>query len=211
MSVIPAYEDFAAMYNLRHGAELAARFKQGRVAVAGLGGLGSHVALALARCGVGALKLIDFDRVDLSNLGRQAYGIKHIGLMKTEALREIIHDVNPYAEIESLSLCLEPGNISRSLTGWPLIVEAFDRPEAKAALVGTVLSELPEVRIICASGLAGLGKADNIRSRKISDRLYLCGDEVSAAEGGQSLMAPRVMVCAGQQANLALRLLAGLE
>ena len=117
----------------------------------------------------------------------------------------------PYLSIKLSSLHLTEVNLADELRDWPIIIEAFDDPRVKAALVETALSRLPETRIICASGLAGLGRAGLIGSRRISDRLYLCGDEISEAERGRGLLAPRVMVCAGHQANLALRLLAGLE
>lgn len=207
----PNRKEFEAMYEDRHTPELHALLKRGRVAIAGLGGLGSHVALALARSGVGRLKLIDFDRVELSNLGRQAYWVRNIGELKTEALRRILLEANPHIEIETAVLRLDAANIPGALAGWSVVIEALDRPEAKACLVETVLAELPSARVVSASGLAGIGGADAIRSRKIGDRLFLCGDGRTGAEAGRGLMAPRVMVCAGHQANLALRLLAGLE
>ena len=57
----------------RIGPSLLARFQQARVAVCGLGGLGSHIAVSLTRAGVGSLILLDFDKVGLSNLNRQQY------------------------------------------------------------------------------------------------------------------------------------------
>ena len=208
---IPDQAEFENMLMERHGPDLHQLFKKGRVAVAGLGGLGSHIALALARSGVGHLKLIDFDRVNLSNIGRQAYNLEHLGRLKTEALEKIIKAVNPYLSIETSSLRLTESNMAEELASWSLIIEAFDDPGTKATLVEMVLSRLPEARIICGSGLAGLDRADLIGSRKISSRFFLCGDGKSEAENGCGLMAPRVMVCAGHQANLALRLLANLE
>ena len=76
----PTREEMRRALEARHGAELQARFDAGRVAVCGLGGLGSNAAIALARAGVGHLHLIDFDRVDLSNLNRQQYKASQIGL-----------------------------------------------------------------------------------------------------------------------------------
>ena len=183
------------------------KLARGRVAVAGLGGLGSNVALALARCGVGSLKLIDFDSVDAANIHRQAYFLRHIGRAKTEALAELIAEINPWIELSLDSAKLGGDNTADKLRGWPIIIEAFDLAESKAELVNIVLTGLPEARLICASGLAGLESANDIVSRKLGRRFFVCGDGRSEAAEGGSLMAPRVMVCAGHQANLAVSLI----
>ena len=70
----------------RHSEETQQKLEQGRVAIAGLGGLGSNVAIALTRIGVGHLHLSDSDRVDLTNLNRQQYFLDQVGRYKTEAL-----------------------------------------------------------------------------------------------------------------------------
>ena len=72
----------------RHSKEVQDKLSNASVAIAGLGGLGSNIAFALARIGVGHLHLIDFDKVDLTNLNRQQYFIRHIGMYKTDALKE---------------------------------------------------------------------------------------------------------------------------
>lgn len=179
----------------------------GRVAIAGLGGLGSNVALALARSGVGALKLIDFDLVDSANIHRQAYYFRHIGRTKVEALAELIAEINPWVELSFDSAKLSADNMAKKLGGWPIIIEALDLAESKAELVNIVLAELPGARVICASGLAGLKSANHILSRKLTPRLFICGDGQSEVTEGTGLMASRVMVCAGHQANLAINLI----
>ena len=85
----------------RHTNQMQDRLEQGKVAVAGLGGLGSNVAFSLARIGVGHLHLIDFDRVDISNLNRQQDLMRHIGMYKTEALKQELLEINPYLEIRT--------------------------------------------------------------------------------------------------------------
>lgn len=195
----------------RYRPEVRDRLAAGRVAVAGLGGLGSQVALALARSGVGHLRLIDFDVVESSNLARQAYGLKHLGKLKTKALEEIIRDINPKMDMSLLTLKLDRHNIPEALAGYRIIVEALDRPESKAELVTTALAALPLAKVVCASGLAGFEEANLIRTRKAGARLFLCGDEKSGVGADMVLTAPRVMIAAGHQANLVLRLLLGLE
>ena len=76
------------------------KIANGSVAVAGLGGLGSQIALMLARAGVGELFLVDFDRVELSNLNRQAYGLSHLGQPKTSALAGMLRNINPYLNVK---------------------------------------------------------------------------------------------------------------
>ena len=88
--MVPTKEQFYQALCERHGEELQKKFCAARVAVCGLGGLGSNVAIALARAGVGSLHLIDFDRVDMSNLNRQQYFVRQLGQYKTDALRETL-------------------------------------------------------------------------------------------------------------------------
>ncbi len=211
MLEIPGPDDYDLMLKSRHGREAQARFASAKVAVAGLGGLGSQVALALARAGVGHLLLVDFDVVELSNLGRQAYFLRHLGLKKTTALTQMIAEINPYLKVESLDLKLTTDNIPRALEGWPIIVEALDQPESKAELVAVSLAAFPQARVVCASGVAGLHSPNLIRSRQVAERWYLCGDETNEAGRGESLMAARVMICAGHQATVVLRLLMEME
>ena len=154
----PAREAMEASLRGRIGPALWERFQQATVAVCGLGGLGSHIALALARAGVGTLRLFDFDRVDLTNLNRQQYKASQIGLEKPMALAENLREVNPYLRLEPHALRLTEENIPLLLQGAQVVCEAFDRPEEKALLTNTVLERLPETYLVAASGMAGLGQ-----------------------------------------------------
>ena len=194
-------------FDARFAPEVKARLQAARVAIAGLGGLGSNTAVMLARSGVGHMKLVDFDRVDTTNLNRQAYGISHLGMFKTDAIRSILADINPYLEIEMVCVKVTAENAAELFHGWPIVCEAFDRPEAKAMLVNTLLASLPETVIVSGTGMAGYGDANEIRTTRRMRRFYLCGDGVTAAEGMTGLMAPRVAVCAGHQANKVIQLI----
>ena len=77
--MIPSKDEWIDALNERHGTQLQARFSSATVAICGLGGLGSNIAVALARAGIGKLILIDFDRVDITNLHRQQYKANQIG------------------------------------------------------------------------------------------------------------------------------------
>lgn len=207
--MIPAKEALEQALRERQGAELAARFSAAAVAVCGLGGLGSHIAGFLARAGVGRLILIDFDRVDLTNLHRQQYKASQVGRYKTEALAENLREAAPYLSLELRTVRLTAENVPSLLEGADVICEALDEAAAKAMLVNTVLEQLPEKYLVAASGMAGLGSANAIHTRRLTGRFYLCGDGVSDVADGIGLVAPRVALCAAHQAHMALRILSG--
>lgn len=202
-------EEWYAALVERHGAETQEKFANASVSVCGLGGLGSNIAFALARAGVGHLALFDFDRVDVSNLNRQQYFPDQLGMEKTAALSETLRRINPFLEITAQTVKLTPENIPVLLADSLYICEAFDRADQKAMLVNTVLEQLPQAYLVSGSGMAGLSSANSIRTRKISRRFYLCGDGTSDAAAGLGLISARVAVCAAHEANMILRLIAG--
>lgn len=206
--LIPTKEEMERALEGRLGKNLQARFSAATIAVCGLGGLGSHIAPALARAGVGRLILLDFDRVDVTNLHRQQYKASQVGRYKAEALSENLREIAPYIELEAHTVRVTEENAVQLLSKADVICEAFDQPEAKAMLANTVLERMPDKYLVAASGMAGLGSANSIRTRKAAKRFYLCGDEVSEAAGGVSLVSSRVMLCAAHQAHMALRILA---
>lgn len=206
---IPSREVMRDALNIRHGEDLQNKISAARVAVCGLGGLGSNIAIALARAGVGHLHLIDFDRVDLTNLNRQQYAVGQLGQYKTDALRETLSLVSPYCDVTCDTVRVTDENLPDLLKAEDYICEAFDRAEAKAMLVSGVLEHFPEKYLVAASGLAGLGSANTIQTRRVSQRFYLCGDGTSDSSVGLGLVASRVLVCAAHEANMILRLIAG--
>ena len=207
--MIPAKEEWTDALIARHGADLHKRFSSATVAVCGLGGLGSNIAVALARAGIGKLLLIDFDRVDLTNLHRQQYKTDQIGRYKTDALAENLSEIAPYTEIRAVTEKITEGNIANLFKDADIVCEALDNAESKAMLANGVLEHLPRCFLVAASGMAGMDTPNTIRTRKIMKRFYLCGDEVSEVEASVGLVAPRVMLCAAHQAHTVLRILAG--
>ena len=198
-------------FDARFPPEVKAKLRAARVAVAGLGGLGSNIAVMLARSGVGHLKLVDFDTVDTTNLNRQAYGIPQLGRPKADAIRDLLADINPYLDIETVCVTVTADNAARLFGDWPIVCEAFDRPENKAMLVRTLLAQCPGVIVVSGTGLAGYGDANAIRTTHPMRRLYVCGDQETAAQGATGLLAPRVAICAGHQANQVLQLILNQE
>ena len=192
----------------RHGEDLQNKISSTTVGICGLGGLGSNIAIALARAGIGKLILIDFDRVDITNLHRQQYKANQIGMYKTEALRENLTEINPYLETKLHTVCVTEENAKELLKDCDIICEAFDNAECKAMLTNLVMEEMPDKYIVAASGMAGMGSANSIHTRKVTKRFYLCGDEISDASDGIGLLSSRVMLCAAHQAHMVLRLIA---
>ena len=191
----------------RFPAGMVEKLASAKVAVAGLGGLGSHIAVMLARSGIGQLLLVDFDRVDITNLNRQAYFIPHLGQYKTDALQHMLQEINPYLVVTTECVRVTEENAAEIFGAYPIVCEAFDRPENKAMLISTLLSQCPAMKIVSGSGMAGYGDCNQIQTRKKMSRLYVCGDGVTGLESSVGLMAPRVAVCAGHQANQVLRLI----
>ena len=192
----------------RHGDKLQKKFSGTTVAIYGLGGLGSNIAIALARAGIGKLILIDFDHVDITNLHRQQYKANQIGKYKTEALLANLKEIAPYTEIQTYTVRITDDNAKRLLKDADIICEAFDDANDKAMLTNIVLERMPDKYIVAASGMAGLGSANSIHTRKITSRFYLCGDEISDAKDDIGLVSSRVMLCAAHQAHVVLRILA---
>ena len=205
---IPTKEEMRAALELRHTKAVQDKISDAHVAVCGLGGLGSNIAIALARCGVGHLHLIDFDTVDLTNLNRQQYGIAQLGQPKPAALKEELLQFAPYCEITTDYEKLTEENIGTVVTE-PFVCEAFDAPEQKAILTNYVLEHMPQTWLVGASGMAGYESGNTIKTRHIMGRYYLCGDGTTGITEHYGLMAPRVMLCAAHQANMILRLILG--
>ena len=207
--MIPSKKEWTDALIARHGLALHKRFSSATVAVCGLGGLGSNIAIALARAGIGKLLLIDFDCVDLTNLHRQQYKANQIGRYKADALADNLSEIAPYVEIKAVTVRITEENLVDLLKDADIVCEAFDNAEAKAMLVNGVLEQLPDCYLVAASGMAGIDTPNSIRTRKITKRFYLCGDEVSDVADTIGLVAPRVMLCAAHQAHTILRILAG--
>ena len=193
----------------RIGKQLLSKFQSARVAVCGLGGLGSNIAISLARAGIGNLHIIDFDKVDISNLNRQQYFASQLGIYKTEAMLHNLKEIAPYCQIKTDCIKINAENVKGLLENDDIICEAFDNPECKAMLVNNVIEKLPEKYIVSASGMAGIASANEIRTRRITKHFYICGDGVSDVSEYNSLFSSRVMACTAHQAHTVLRIIAG--
>ena len=207
--MIPTKEEFYDALIERHGAENQKKFDRACVAICGLGGLGSNIAICLARAGVGKLILIDFDKVDVTNLHRQQYKAEQVGTPKPEALLSNLKEINPYITVETHNTKVTEDNAIELTKEADIVCEAFDKAESKAMLVNTILENAPDKYILSSSGMAGFGSANLIKTKKLSKRFFLSGDSVSDVNDGIGLISSRVMVCAAHEAHMVLRILMG--
>jgi sulfur carrier protein ThiS adenylyltransferase len=207
----PSPQEFESFMMARHTPRIHRKIKKSVVGIAGLGGLGSAIAIALARVGVGKLILVDFDTVEPSNLNRQQYFIHQIGMPKVEALQKNIATINPYVKIQIHHEKLDRSNVKRIFEEAEVVVEAFDRAEEKVMLINEVSEKMPNKYIVAASGVAGYGENNEIKTTRFSSKIFIVGDQKTAAQPGVGLMAPRVGIAAHHQANTVLRILLGEE
>ena len=185
----------------RNSSQLKGKLEKAVIGIAGCGGLGSNVAIALARIGIGKLILVDFDVVEPTNLNRQQYFVDDIGKRKVDALEAKLKMINPFLQIEKHYEKLNGINVKIIFEEAHVIVEAFDKVSEKAMLVKSFTEKLfKEKCLVTASGLAGFGSANTIKTKKLSKNIFVCGDNKTdfLIEG---VMAPRVMIAAGHQAN----------
>lgn len=205
----PSREELEALMASRHTPGVHARIRQATVGIAGVGGLGSAVAIALARIGVGTLIVVDFDVVEPSNLNRQQYFVDQIGMPKVDALVENLSRINPYVNVVSHQCRITPNNLQELFGTVDVMVEAFDRADQKAMLATHFGKQFPQVPLVLATGLAGHMPSNTIVTRKMGRSMIIVGDLETAAAPGTGLMAPRVGVAAHHQANAVLRIILG--
>ncbi len=207
MSDALSYKNMYALLEARHGKERQKMLSDACVGIAGLGGLGSHVAVLLARLGLKKLVLVDFDCVDASNLHRQNYEIADVGQLKVDALKSKLMQINPFAEYENINTKLNPDNIKTIFKNCSIICEAFDVPSEKAMLTETVLTQMPNTLLVGSSGMAGISNPNTIKAVKKMKNYYLCGDGISDVKIENTLYAPRVALCASMQATIITQLI----
>ena len=179
-------------FDARFPKEMQEKLRAAKVAVAGLGGLGSNIAVMLARSGIGTLLLV--------------YFIPQLGKPKTEALTELLVQINPYTEYETVCIKVTPENVKELFSEYPIVCEAFDRPDQKAMLVRELLIRCPKTTVVSGNGMAGYADTNEIRTQQMMQRLYVCGDQGTEASEGNGLIAPRVAACAAHQANKVLQI-----
>ena len=201
-------DEFYSALTERIEKEDACKLRSATVGIAGLGGLGSNIAMLLARSGIGKLVIADDDTVELTNIHRQCYPLDSVGKKKVDAIADEISRINPWCDVEKHDIRLNRDNMS-IISHCDVICEAFDSAENKIMLIES-LSTMGK-KIVSGNGMAGKGPANSIITRKVGDNIYICGDGVSDVKEEGSLMPSRVSVCASHQANAVVRIILGME
>jgi tRNA A37 threonylcarbamoyladenosine dehydratase len=150
------------------GSEVQRRWLSAEVVVAGVGAVGGYVVEALARSGVGRLRLVDFDRVEMSNLNRQLLALHStLGEPKTALAAQRIRDINPHCQVTAIDLRITAGNVTEILAGNPdMVVDAIDDVEAKIELIAA--AQKLRLRIVSSMGAARRMDPANVRTGLLS-------------------------------------------
>jgi len=184
------------------------KLRDSSVGIAGVGGLGSNAAIALARAGIGQLVIVDFDKVEEGNIDRQYYFLDQVGKAKVDALKDNIKRINPAVNVVVLNLKLDKGSMEKPFKDVDVVIEALDNAETKTEFIEEIMLRLPNKPIVAASGVAGYGHCDRIATKHCGN-LYLCCDEHAPSSDDDVLLAPRVALMANWEANLAIEIILG--
>ncbi len=144
-----------------------------KIGIAGIGGIGSNVAVHLVRSGFLSFKIVDFDKVEESNLNRQFYFYDQIGKLKTDALEENLKKINNNIIIEKGNIFLDENNILETFKDCDLIVEGFDQIKNKIMILEIFGNS--SKTIVSACGVAGLN-IDNIKIKNAGKNILIVGD-----------------------------------
>lgn len=172
------------------------------IGIAGAGGLGSNCAMHLVRCGFKKFILVDFDRIEESNLNRQFFRMEQLGQFKVEALGNNLREINPDLDISMHYKTVTSENMFDIFKDCDAVVEAFDAADIKKKLVETFLPT--EKLLVTASGMGGAGNADEIITRKIRNNFYMIGDMKTECNAETPPYSPKVGIAAAKQADVVL-------
>lgn len=194
--------------NVEKAEKIRMTLQKASVGIAGAGGLGSNIAVSLARTGIGRLVIVDYDSIEDSNLNRQYYFRDQIDMAKVEALKENINRIDESIKIEVFNHRLTKDSMDRPFHDVDVIVEALDKAETKTLFIEEIMQKLPNVPVVGCSGVAGYGHLDRIQTKKMGN-LYMVYDEQAKDSDEDVLTGPRVILMANWQANIVLEILLG--
>jgi len=196
------------LMNVEKAEKIRLKLKNSSVGIAGAGGLGSNIAVSLARAGIGRLVVVDFDSVEESNLNRQYYFRDQIDMVKVEALRENINRIDESIKVEIFNHRLTKDTMDRPFHDVDVIVEALDNADTKTTFIEEIMQKLPNTPVVGCSGVAGYGKSDRIKTKRLGN-LYMVYDKYAKDDDKDVLVAPRVILMANWQANIVLEIILG--
>ena len=180
-----------------------------RIGVAGAGGLGSNCAMHLVRSGIRHLVVADFDVVGESNLNRQFFFRDQLGMKKVDALKANLLRIDPEADVQAVDVRLDAASTRELFVDCDIVVEAFDVVEAKTMILSTLMPL--GMRLVTASGLAGWGKSNAMRVRKMGANVVVVGDGETGVATDVAPVSPRVGIAAAMEANAVVAWLLGKE
>jgi molybdopterin-synthase adenylyltransferase len=189
------------------------RLSQSRVLIIGLGGLGSPVSLYLASAGVGQLVLVDFDKVDLSNLQRQiVHTTKDIDRPKIESAKEHLHAINPDINIECIDHVLEEDELLNEAEKADVIVDTSDNFQTRFAL--NEVSVKTKTPLVSGAAIRFEGQVTVFNPKDENSPCYRClyNEDVATEETctANGVIAPLLGIIGSIQANETLKLLMGI-
>ena len=180
-----------------------------RIGVAGAGGLGSNCAMHLVRSGIRHLVVADFDVVGESNLNRQFFFRDQLGMKKVDALKANLLRIDPEVDVQAVDVQLDAASTRELFEDCDIVVEAFDAVEAKTMILSTLMPL--GMRLVTASGLAGWGKSNAMRVRKMGANVVVVGDGETGVATDVAPASPRVGIAAAMEANAVVAWLLGKE
>ncbi len=181
------------------------KLKNAKVSILGCGGLGSNIAMTLARSGIGELYLYDFDKVEYSNLNRQNYTIDELGGDKAELTKKKIETTLPYVKCHSKNIYLTTETMDTIVDKTDIFIEAFDNKESKTMLFDYFIGR-DDKYLITGSGVSGLGELSDIKIKKI-ENVTMIGDFNSNPDEG--LYLAYVSLIANLEALSAIKFIQG--
>lgn len=179
------------------------KIQKTRIVIIGCGGLGSNGAITLTRTGFKNFILIDYDKVEISNLNRQFYFLHQIGIPKVKALKENILKINPDCYVEEYEERITPENIENFMHKGDIIMEAVDSAQTKALILNTAIKL--NKKVVSASGVCGYGNSEEIKIKRINNNVSIVGD----FESDNSIFkpyAPKVIAISSLQCDEILRM-----
>ena len=183
--------------------------ERARIGIAGAGGLGSNCAMHLVRAGVRRLVVADFDVVGESNLNRQFFFRDQLGMKKVDALKANLLRIDPEADVQAVDVRLDAASTRELFENCDIVVEAFDVVEAKTMILSTLMPL--GMRLVTVSGLAGWGKSNAMRVRKMGANVVVVGDGETGVATDVAPASPRVGIAAAMEANAVVAWLLGKE
>jgi sulfur carrier protein ThiS adenylyltransferase len=194
--------DFERALGAYFSAGQLAIIQKTKIGIAGAGGVGSNIAVCLARSGFKDFSIIDFDVVEMKNLNRQHYFLADISQPKVEAIAKKLKEINPDLSLKMEKTHLNDGNIMDYFQDRDVIFEAFDNVKSKKLLLEAFGNS--GKLLVFGNGLAGISNQREIKIKEIKKNVFIVGDGVTCAGNENPPLAPRVIACAALMASVAL-------